>query len=241
MNLKEELAKLIELQKFDSQIFELRIEKDIEKPKFLESYSVQLNQAKKMLLTCEEKSKSINLKKKEIELDLATKEEAVAKAQTQLYQLKTNKEYHAKLNEIASLKADISLFEEKVLLILDEIEQVNEELKKVKEEFSIKEQEIESQKKQINEELKEIELKISMLNEKRVNLTRNIAPVILTRYDKLISGRAGQAVAAVKNENCSACNIRVTAQTINELKSYANLVLCENCVRILYIDEDFNV
>ena len=65
------------------------------------------------------KFKSIQLKRKELELEMKAGEDDIAKSNIQLTQLKTNKEYQIKLNEIASIKADKSIIEEKILLSYD--------------------------------------------------------------------------------------------------------------------------
>jgi len=119
MNLKEELVKIVQLQEVDSNIYSLKQEKDIKKPAQLESIKVEFEEKKNELSAFEEKIKATQLKKKEKEIELASKEENLRKSQGQLYQLKTNKEYQAKLTEIGSLKADISIEEDDLLKIMD--------------------------------------------------------------------------------------------------------------------------
>jgi hypothetical protein len=238
MNLKEEIRKIVQLQEIDTQIQNLANQKEVELPKNIENLRNELEEEKKKLSIFEEEVKKLQVKRKEKELELASKEENVKKAQSQLYQLKTNKEYQAKLSEITSLKADVSVLEEEIIKILDEIEESEKRFKEEKEKFSDKEKEFKEKEAKIKEEIKEIEIKIKNLQDKRNILIKDIDKNVLSKYEQLLKTRSGLAVVPVENENCGACHIRLTPQTINEIKMYKDLVFCENCVRMLYLPED---
>lgn len=243
MNLKEEIKKLAQLQETDSKIYSLRKEKEVILPEQLEKIKNEFEEKKKGLQDFENQAKQLFLKRRERELDLATKEEGVKKAQGQLYQLKSNKEYQIKLTEIASLKADVSILEEEVIKVLDEIEGVDKKLKETKVSLSQEEKKFNEEKEKLNNRIKDIDAEIKSLDDKRNILVKDIDGNVLSRYEKLLNTRSGLAIAPVDvdSENCGACHMRVTPQTINEIKMYKNLVLCESCVRILYIAEDVAV
>lgn len=243
MALKDEIYKLVQLQDVDSQIYALKSKKETEIPEALESLKSDFSVRKKNFEVFSEKLKQLQLKKKEKELELATKEETVKKSQGQLFQLKSNKEYHAKLTEIASLKADVSLLEEDVLKAFDEIETADKKSKEEKEALANEEKKYKEQEAQLNSQLSEIDAKIKTLEENKANLAKDIDKNVLAKYEKLVKTRSGCAMAPVNGatENCGACNMRVTAQKINEIKMYDQLVFCESCVRILYLPEDFSL
>ncbi|MBU1112291.1 MAG: hypothetical protein KKH93_00235 [Candidatus Omnitrophica bacterium] len=238
MNLKDEIRKLAELQELDSQIYELNREHDVTKPESLQKIKTDFQEKQSTLAKFETDLKNLQLKKKEREIELATKEDSLRKAQGQLYQLKTNKEYQAKLTEIGSLKADISVAEEEVLKTLEEIDVAKTKLDQEKAVVLEIENKYKLQEGKVNQEIKDIEVKLSSLNSKRDQLSREIDKTIAVKYEKLILSRNGLALAAVKNNNCSACHLALTHQKINEIKMYDNMVFCENCVRMLYLPED---
>ena len=240
MDLKEEIRKLIELQELDSRIHSLLHNKDEEIPSKLEELKNNFNEKKNLLSSFEEKVKQLQLRRKDKELDLFAKEENVKKAQSQLYQLKTNKEYQAKLVEISSLKADVSLIEEDIINLLDELEKAERELNNAKKKLEEDEKKFKEEENRLKEEIKQLEIQINNLKDKRKIIADSIDSNILSTYERLLKTRSGIAIASVENENCSACHMRVTAQTINEIKMYKDLVFCEMCVRILYIKEDFS-
>jgi len=136
MQLKDELRKLMELQKVDWQIYNFNRQKETEIPETSEKIKIEFEQSKKEFSAADAKFKELHVKKKNKEMDLAAKEEGIKKAQTHLYQLKTNKEYSSKLSEIVSLKADSSLFEEDILRVMDEIEAADKKLKEEKDKLA---------------------------------------------------------------------------------------------------------
>ena len=238
MDLKEEIRKLVELQELDCKISSLKIKKEKEKPQELETLKEKFEEEKKRVFSFEEKVKQLQVKRKEKELNLSSKEEGIRKAQAQLYQLKTNKEYQAKLTEIEALKADVSVLEEEIIKILDEIEEAEKELNEKREIVAQEEKRFKEREAQINQELKVLEIEIKGLKDKRKVLVEKVDKNILSIYERLLNTRGGIAIAPVVAENCGACHIKVTAQKINEIKMYKDIVFCENCVRILYIKED---
>src|SRR3989338_7707751 len=112
--LKDQLRKLIELQKIDKEIYEFRRELE-EKPAYLEEIKNHYEDKKATLHNWEEKLKKTVLDRKSLELELKTREDEITKANTQLSALKTNKEYTAKISKIEHNKADQSIIEEKIL------------------------------------------------------------------------------------------------------------------------------
>ena len=227
-----------QLQEIDLRIYALREEKDVTRPAELESLKNELEKRKQALLVFEEKYKKVQLIKKEKEINLASKEEGLRKAQGDLYQLKTNKEYQAKLSEIASLKADISIFEEEIIKILDELEIIKKELNMQKEVFVQEEKNISNKETIIRSQIEQIGIDIKNLEDKRKISIDGVDKKLLATYEQLLKKRSGLAVVPVRENNCGACHLLLNPQKINEIKMYEKMVFCENCVRMLYIPED---
>ena len=179
------------MQKIDSQIYALTQEKNNILPLSLERIKSEFEQKKQKISIHEDKVKSLQLAKKDKEIDLSSKEESLRKSQGQLYQLKTNKEYQAKLNEIASLKADISIAEESVIGVLDDLEKVKGELGNEKEILNREEKIYEEEKQKIEKQIKDTEVQILSLQGKRRGGIENIDKQILSKYERLLKiGRA---------------------------------------------------
>ncbi|MCD6583376.1 MAG: hypothetical protein J7K71_01680 [Candidatus Omnitrophica bacterium] len=241
MQIKEEIRKLIELQKIDSHLLNLKQQKDIIKPGELAQLRETLESKKTELSSKEETIKQIQIKRKEKELDLETREEAIRKAQVQLYQLKTNQEYKAKLREIESLKADVSIVEEDIIRILDELEKKNKELREVQEKLQEEESKIKKEISKIEAEIKDLEAEIKNLENKRNILASEVDKNVLKKYEYLLQHRGGLAIVPLRDGSCGGCFMNLPPEITNKVKQYKDLVQCEMCARLLYLEEDFNL
>jgi hypothetical protein len=238
MSVKDEIGKIVQLQKLDTEIYILQNEKDSNCPLELEKIKGEFENKKQSLSDIEEKVKALQLKKKEKEVDLAAKEENLRKSHGHLYQLKTNKEYQAKLGEIGAFKADISIVEEEILKIFDEIESATIKKNAEKETLDKEEKKYEEQEATILNKVKDAETKIEELRNKRKALEKDIDRNIAAKYERLLETRQGLAIVPVAGGHCGACHMLLNHQKMNEIKMYDKLVLCDNCVRILYISDD---
>ncbi len=235
--LKDYIKKLVDLQKVDTEIYAIRIELK-EKPAVITGMSEEFEKEKKKLKEFEEALKHVQLKRKEAELELKTKEEAIAKANTSLGALKTNKEYAAKLVEIESIKADKSIFEEQILKLYDEGDAVQKDIDKEKAVVSEKEKGFTARKKEIENGLRVLEDKLKVLEAQRQQFLPGIDKNILSRYEKILNHKEGIAITPVKDHTCGGCFMNVTTQMINVIKMQNELVQCEMCTRILYLEEN---
>lgn len=236
VSIKGQLSKLVELQALDTQIYALRKEKN-EKPNEIKQLEDSFNEKKTNLMQLEEKLKSMAVKRKDRELELAKKEEDVKKLQIQLYQLKTNKEYSAMLTQIEGIKADKSVLEEEIIKVLDEADELKQNINKEKEFLNQEEAKTNAEKKNIQDRIRQIEENLNTLEAKRSQLIPAIEPKILKNYERVLKNRDGLALVAVRNNACQGCFMNTPPQVINEIQIGERIVVCEMCARILYLEE----
>ncbi|MCX7927967.1 MAG: C4-type zinc ribbon domain-containing protein [Candidatus Omnitrophica bacterium] len=236
-NLKIQLEKLIELQALDGEIYKLNDEKNAI-PQQIDNLIKEFEEKKKQLAAIEKEYLNVQKEKKDAELELASKEESIKKLQTQLYSLKTNKEYNAMLVQIQDAKADASLIEDKILESMEKIEQVKSRIDAEKKHLEEEEKKLNAQKQVLIARQKEIEANISLLQSKRNQITPYLEKSILSQYERILRSREGLAIVSVKNNSCSGCNMFVPAQMINLIKMYERLVTCEVCNRILFVTDE---
>lgn len=68
-------------------------------------------------------------------------------------------------------------------------------------------------------------------------LREKIPPPILAHYDRLrVRGKKG--LAAVQNQVCAGCHMRLPLAVIMTLRHGQDLQLCDNCGRYLYLTEE---
>ncbi len=236
IDLKTQIVGLVSLQELDSEIYALRNEKET-KPLEIKAMEVSFEEKKQNLANLGKKSLDLQKQRKDKELELASKEEAAKKLQSQLYSLKTNKEYQTMLQQIQDAKADGSLVEEKILILFEESDQAKKEIER--ENIKIKEEEkvFIEQKKKVEIRIKECDDRLAVLEAKRKQVAPGLDAKVFSQYERILNSRDGLAIVSVKNNSCSGCNMNIPPQVINLIKMYDNIITCEVCNRILYIKE----
>ena len=237
VNVEEQIVHLIKLQALDSQLYRMRRDRQA-KPKLIQDLEVRRNEEQVAVKAIEEKIKASQVKRKQRELDLSTKEEGIKKLQTQLYQLKTNKEYQTMQHEIEGQKADNSRIEDEILILMEEAENMNKDLGKEKALFADAEKHLNEDKKKIEAEISSLDGEISALEAQRKDMVTLVDKKVLAHYEKVLSGRDGVALAAVRGKACQGCFMNLPPQVINEIKMKDKIVTCESCARILYIENE---
>jgi len=237
-NIKEEIGKLIGLQTLDSQLYALKKEKD-DKPKLLDELTQAFEAKKQILKEFEERSKALLLKRKEKEGELKAKEDSIQQLKGKQFSLKTNKEMGAMLTEIKGHEMDKSLLEEAILKIFDEQDILKQELEKKQAELKQEEDKFSREKQIIQNRITEINGQIQDLETKRAVAEKEVDSKIATQYNRILNGKNGLALVAVKDNACQGCHINVTHQVLNEIKMSDRIIFCTMCARMLYIPEDF--
>ena len=230
----EQLASLLRLQEIDAKLYALLRQKK-EKPLELEA-SRKRRDAQKGLLTQQEKGVTeLQMKRKTREVDLETKEGAIKKYQTQLYQVKTNKEYQSLQKEIEVLKADNSVLEEEILKLMEEVDQKKGDLLKQKEALAAFEADLARDEKRISDEISAIDKDLAAFKEQRESFVPTVERKLFQQYDRILAAKEGLAVVPIEGDSsCGGCHINLPPQVINEVQLQERVVVCGNCARILY-------
>ena len=237
LDFAQQMQFLIKLQTIDGEIFTLDLEKN-SKPDEIASLKETLDTKTAGLKEAEEELKNIQLKHKEKEIELGTKEDEIKKLDSQLYQIKTNKEYTAMVTEIERHKADNSILEEEILKLMDEIDSAKKKVSDEKAKFGLESKNIDDQIKEIENSIKEIESQISDLKAKRAEFAPSIDAKILSVYERILKGRDGYALVEVINDACGGCYMQLPPQAIHQIKMKDKIIQCESCQRVLYIKDE---
>lgn len=177
---------------------------------------------------------------KKMEVECISLEEKIQKLKVQQMQVKTNEEYRAINIEIDGLEAKIRETEDKELQIMEEIEEIKLHIERLN-------QELIAVKARITEDIEMLDRMTQELMEekkkysiKKEELIKNIPEKQLIEY-KRIRSRYSNAVVPVaiseESKVCTGCHIALPPYVINELKRNSDLVFCNFCGRILYIED----
>jgi predicted nucleic acid-binding Zn-ribbon protein len=234
---EEQINVLVELQGLDAQIYRLREEME-SKPRRLETMQNACRGREAAIEEMRKKIKSIDVLRKEKEIELQTKEASVKKYQAQLYQIKTNKEYTSLLSEIEGLKADSSVLEEDILKLFEETDRIRDEIKKEEGQLAQDKDVLRNEEEKVKQELEVIGARLKELNQARGVLTPRVILPLLDRYERILKNRNGLAVVSAENDSCQGCHMELPPQVINEMRLKKEIIYCENCARIVYINPE---
>ena len=227
---------LIELQEFDSKLSKLRRNKK-SMPLQLEAIRNRIEEKKQDIQSAEEEIKAVKIEIKGKELELHNAEDGIKKFQQQLLQIKTNKEYKALLVEIGGKKADNSCIEDDILDLMDKLDQKELKLNRGKDNLKEIEKKFQQEEARIKKEMQRVEKAIKEEEVKREKIAVKVDSNVLSVYTRLINNQDGLAIVPVIDGACGGCHLSLRPQTINEIKRAQDLVTCERCSRIFYLNE----
>jgi predicted nucleic acid-binding Zn-ribbon protein len=168
--------------------------------------------------------------------DIKDFEEKLKKYKEQQYQVRNNKEYDAITKEIdfaqesvKTLSKQFEDFENKMSIAKSELEEYTTTLAEYSENLSENKKEL----AEVSKETAEEELKY---NHEREKIVARLNKDVLSRYEKIRSGR-GKAVSIIRKNSCSGCGNRIPPQHIMEIRRDDKIYLCQHCGRIVVSDE----
>jgi len=230
---KEQLALLVALQTMD-----LKRQKDKERLKdFPEKMAIAekpLNDVRSEIETAQTQLEQLLKDRKEGELDLQTVEEKIVKLKLRLTDLKTNKEYHAHLQEIAAARNTKSETEDKLLSAMEGIDQLQADLVTKKAQLDEDEVAFSGVKKEMQDEMDLIVSEADKVEADWQSTSEKISKNLLGSYQRLFNSGKGLAVVPVSGQTCTGCHFSLPPQLIAEVKRQSKVLTCGYCHRILY-------
>ncbi len=232
--MKEQLEGLWELQEIDldlQHIEEGRVRYPKELKRLDEKYQIERDRIQKE----KEKVELLEKERRKKEGNLSLDQEKIKRTEARMFEVKTNKEYQALLNEIEMAKEANSREEEEILRLMDEIDEVKKSLAKREKEVKASLEKIETEKKRIQEKMAQDDIGWKKQTERREALAQKMEKKLFRLYSTLKEKRQ-VGVVRVKNETCQGCFLNIPPQTYIEVQKNNILIQCPHCNRILYFE-----
>jgi hypothetical protein len=205
-------------------------------PRVLASRQRGSHQAEAALQASKDKLQGFQKHLKTLELDLAVREQALAKANGNLMSAKTNQEYSLMMGEIGRRKEEKSEAEEKILEQYEVLKQGEQMVKDAEARLVEARKDYGAFESRAQAELDEHQKELSALDERREQVRRAIKPDVLKIYDRAYSAH-GTGLAAAENNICQGCFSSLLPNDRSRLISGRETVICRSCQRILYLPE----
>lgn len=236
--MKSELEKLIELQKTDTNI--RRLKKAIESAEQRRaSLEQEFEQHASSIREIQSKREAAVAERADLEKQIAENKTYIERADRNLKNAQNQKEYETAMRETDALHKQVSTLETKVLEKLTEIEEVEKVLEERADEINSQESNRNAALKEFDSELAKNKKEFNEETKKRHEVFTTLPAQMASIYNRLAQrSRDGIAVAEVVNGSCSACFMALRPQMQLQLKTSDQIMTCESCARILYINAE---
>jgi predicted nucleic acid-binding Zn-ribbon protein len=235
--LKDKIKLLAQLQECDNRIQDVLTRKEIGPRRIQEL----MDEVKANELKLRELADQLELSKKErrkIEQEVQELDSRVEKSHVKLSNIKSNKEYAAALKEIEDLKKLKFDTEDKIIHLMEKIEQTEKEIDTQEQTVQDLKTGLDKARKEIEEELLLLGQDLKGLEQNRDDLVKALDQDLWKRYLFLKERRGGLAVTAVIGGVCQTCHMGLPPQKFNELLKGDAIMSCPYCHRIIYWGED---
>jgi predicted nucleic acid-binding Zn-ribbon protein len=177
------------------------------------------------------------LEKDKIELEASHAAELVniQRSETNMKEIKTNKEYQAVGREISAARKQVAELEEQVLLKITQFDELNVEIAAVQATLAELEQNTEQRRSEKQGEIDKVQQNIDADSLRRQVITKELPANVIKRYDSLRAQRRGHAVAVARDGYCLGCNMHLPPQLYNNLFKCEELLTCPHCQRMLIL------
>jgi predicted nucleic acid-binding Zn-ribbon protein len=234
--LRDQLELLWEIQKIDLDLRQIREEQD-RFPREMRKLDEKQSIEKERLQKEKEKIESLEKERRQKESHLTAEIDRIKKAEGKMFEVKTNKEYQALLNEMEAVKTANSREEEAILQILEEIDELRKGFSKKEKELAAAQEKIEAERKTIQERMTQNDALLKKEMERRDGLSKQLESRLSRLYNTLKEKRQGIGVVTVRHETCQGCFVHIPPQMFIEVQKNKDLIRCPNCNRILYWEE----
>lgn len=168
------------------------------------------------------------------EKDLEAHEAQTEKMRSRLSDLKTNKEYQAHLFEIELANKKRGDFEEKILLCMEQIDQLQRRLVEMQTQVKALESGFAREKAALDQQDRALAEELAELEAQQREAAAGVEKALLDRYSQIKASRKDQALAAVRDGMCAGCRLQIPPQLIAQVKRSEDLHVCPYCRRMLY-------
>ena len=161
----------------------------------------------------------------------------IKKYETQLNEVKNNREYDAISKEIEIQGLDIQVSEKKIKEFGYEITTKTQIYEKALADLEGRKNDLEAKKAELGTITSETEKEENELNSEAEKASKNIEDRLLFAYNRLRNNaKNGLAVVTIQRDSCSGCFNQIPPQRQSDIRQRKKIIVCEHCGRIL-VDE----
>lgn len=225
---------LEELQEVDQQIDALKAAQSGLQAE-LSGINQGVDAAREEVAALEASLEKLEAEKLDLESTHAAELENIVRSETNMKEIKTNKEFQAVGREITAARKQVTDLEESLLQKISQIEELSGVLAAKR---NTCDELAENSAQRVVEKQAEIDKVQSGIDAdiaRRENVTKEIPASLVKKFTILREQRRGQALAVARDGYCMGCNMHLPPQLYNNLYKHEELLSCPHCQRILIL------
>jgi predicted nucleic acid-binding Zn-ribbon protein len=230
------IAQLLVIQEKEQELRTLEDEKN-DLPKMLDNSKAHLGRLEEGVQEARDELKQAQVRFKDLELESGSKLENIAKLEAQLFTIKNNTDYKAMEKEIADRKIENERLEDKMLEVMEDIEAKKKVVSEGEQLVKDKKADLAAEQKKVEQQIAKLDGEIAALKEQRDKLLPTVSEDVLRKYKQIFNKKRDTAVVPLIDYTCGGCHMQLPPQTANNVRKANELVICDNCSRILYWPE----
>ena len=231
-DLRREIHLLVTIAKLDAELHACRTESAY-LPEQIDAIEKKLKAIEKSLIEADAHLETIKKDRRVLEQRLQDNSEKVKKLKIQLMEIKTNKEYQAMLHEISHAEKSIDEDEERLLIIMDELDQQGIQTGDFRRQKEEEKRKLAMEKAEREARLEHLKKEMTRLDGEKPKILTELDPQLRKRYDRIIAKLHDFAVTRVADDTCQGCHSRIPPQIIVEVKRNDQIISCQACGRML--------
>ncbi len=231
-DMRREIHLLITIAKLDAELSACRNESG-QLPARMEKITRSLTALDKAVGEAGAHLESIKKEKRILEQKIQDSTEKVKKLKVQLMEIKTNKEYQAMISEIGHMEKEVDENEERLLMLMDELDQQGVETGGFTKQKDEEKQQLSGEKVELETRLSHLQEEMKRLEGEKPKILAELDPQIKKRYDRILAKLHDFAVTHVFDDICQGCHSRIPPQAALEVKKNDQIIACQACGRIL--------
>jgi predicted nucleic acid-binding Zn-ribbon protein len=181
-----------------------------------------------------EKTRLIEAERKKLDLEVQSKQGAIARYKAQQLSTRKNEEFAALNHEIDHAQKEISELEDKELELMEAYEKGLATVAEGQKELAQHQDKAKNKTAELEKRIAAVTAELGTAREQQATAEKAVPEEALARYRRILKSKKDVAIVPIEHGSCTGCHMKLTSQTILSARGSEDLTACENCGRLLY-------
>jgi predicted nucleic acid-binding Zn-ribbon protein len=183
------------------------------------------------------RTRQIEADRKKIDLEVQSKQGAIARYKSQQQQTRKNEEFAALNHEIEHTEKEISTLEDQELELMEAYDKGLATVAAGQKELAQYQEKAKQKKSDLDKRIAVVTTELASAKEKQAEAEKTVPEEDLARYRRILKSKRDVAIVPIHGGACGGCHMKLTSQTVISAKAGETLTACENCGRLVYWGE----